>query len=67
MAADGSGGIWITAPRTSNGDSCALRRSASGTWRRYLITKTARVGGLGLIRGTTSLWAAGATRGRHGP
>jgi hypothetical protein len=67
MAADGSGGIWITALRTSSGDSYALHRSPSGTWRRYLVTKTARVGGLGLIPGTTSLWAAGATSGRHGP
>jgi hypothetical protein len=66
MAADGSGGIWITASNTSNGDWYALHRSASGAWRRYLITKTAQVSGLGLIPGTTSLWAAGATSGLAG-
>jgi hypothetical protein len=66
IAADGSGGIWITASSTTTGDWYALHRSSSGAWRRYLITTTGQVSGLGLIPGTTSMWAAGATSGLTG-
>ncbi len=66
MAADGSGGIWITALSTTTGDWYALHRSGSGAWHSYVITKTGGVSGLSLIPGTTSMWAAGATSGLAG-
>jgi hypothetical protein len=58
---DGAGGLWFTGEAIATGNWYAVHRSKTGAWHRYLITKTGQAPALGLIPGTTSLWAAGTT------
>lgn len=56
---DGAGGLWVMGEAYATGNWYAVHRSKTGAWHRYLVTKTGQVYALGLIPGTTSLWAVG--------
>jgi len=56
---DGAGGLWVAGLAYATGNWYAVHRSKTGALHRYLITKTGQVFSLGLIPGTTSLWAVG--------
>jgi hypothetical protein len=56
---DGAGGLWAPAVVPASGNTYAVHRTKTGTWRRYLITKTGQAYALGLIPGTTSMWDVG--------
>ncbi len=58
LAADGRGGIWLTA--LSRNAAWAIHRSAAGRWSRVSVGSGADMIGLTLIPGTASLWGAGS-------
>ncbi len=58
VAADGHGGIWLTALGTHA--AWAIHRSAAGRWSRVSVGSRAAMIGLTLIPGTASLWGAGS-------
>jgi hypothetical protein len=60
LAADGTGGLWITAE--NNAGLFAIHRSATGRWSRIKIGPNAALIRITLIPGTTSLWGAGAVK-----
>lgn len=65
MAADGDGGIWLTAIDGSHA-SWVVHREASGQWHRIHISESsAGMENLAKIPGTSSLWAVGSLP--HGP
>ena len=59
FAADGQGGLWLTAEGLNGqaGQAYVLHRTASGRWTRTSIS--ARLIGVALIPGTASLWGVG--------
>jgi hypothetical protein len=60
IASDGNGGLWFSGFGTSPAAQWAVHRSAAGTWSSTRLTAGSTVYDLTLIRGTTSLWGAGA-------
>ena len=63
IAADGRGGLWVTALGPA-GQPFAVHRTAAGRWSRTPISTL--LSGLELIPGTASLWGVGSATKRTG-
>ena len=65
LAADGHGGLWLTALDPASA-GWVVHRTASGQWSRVSLGKPARMYDLALIPGTASLWGAGSVNQQAG-
>jgi len=63
IAADGRGGLWVTALGPA-GQPFAVHRTAAGRWSRTPISTL--LSSLELIPGTASLWGVGSATKRTG-